>query len=90
MKHVLIILTVPVEFSDSAKAVMRDCVYQANLITTKYSKKLQFITERKLLFQILTFLLSKLKVRNYFVSKLFINNDVFLCFISFNNSPDSW
>ena len=47
MEQVLIILTVPAEFSETAKAVMRDCVFQANLIATKNSEKLQFSTERK-------------------------------------------
>jgi hypothetical protein len=47
MEHALIILTVPAEFSDAAKAIMRDCVFQANLIATKSSEKLQFSTERK-------------------------------------------
>ena len=67
MEQVLIILTVPAEFSDAARAIMRDCAFQANLIATKNTQKLQFVTERKFLF------LEKLKIRNYFVFKLFIN-----------------
>ena len=49
MEQALIILTVPAEFSDAAKAIMRECIYAANLIATKNSEKLQFSTERKLL-----------------------------------------
>jgi hypothetical protein len=48
MEQTLIILTVPAEFDDKAIAIMRECVYRANLIATMYSEKLQFITERKL------------------------------------------
>ncbi|RGB36478.1 hypothetical protein C1646_814007 [Rhizophagus diaphanus] len=47
MEQVLIILTVPAEFSDQAKAIMRECIYEAGLINVKSSEKLQFITERE-------------------------------------------
>ncbi len=65
LEQVLIILTVPAEFTDSAKAIMRDCVFQAGLIATKSSEKLQFSTERKLL-------LSKkfIRIRDDFISKI--------------------
>ncbi|CAB4441971.1 unnamed protein product [Rhizophagus irregularis] len=45
MEQVLIILTVPEGFSDQAKAIMRECIYEAGLINVKSSEKLQFITE---------------------------------------------
>uniref|UniRef100_U9TFC6 Uncharacterized protein n=1 Tax=Rhizophagus irregularis (strain DAOM 181602 / DAOM 197198 / MUCL 43194) TaxID=747089 RepID=U9TFC6_RHIID len=45
MEQVLIILTVPAVFSDQAKAIMRECIYEAGLINVKSSEKLQFITE---------------------------------------------
>ena len=53
MEETLIILTIPSEYNDSQKAIMRDCIFQANLvIATKNSKRLQFITERKFIFTI--------------------------------------
>ncbi|CAG8602704.1 16306_t:CDS:2 [Funneliformis mosseae] len=45
MDQALIILTVPAEFTDQAKAILRDCIYNAELIKTKTSEKLQFSTE---------------------------------------------
>ncbi|GBB86774.1 hypothetical protein RclHR1_01320009 [Rhizophagus clarus] len=45
MEQVLIILTVPAGFSDQAKAIMRECIYEAGLINVKNSEKLQFTTE---------------------------------------------
>ncbi|PKY34710.1 hypothetical protein RhiirB3_454690, partial [Rhizophagus irregularis] len=45
MEQVSIILTVPTGFSDQAKAIMRECIYEAGLINVKSSEKLQFITE---------------------------------------------
>ena len=48
-KHVLLVLTVPAEYSEKAKAIMRDCVHKADLIESKNSEKLQFTTERKCL-----------------------------------------
>ncbi|PKK57857.1 hypothetical protein RhiirC2_871727 [Rhizophagus irregularis] len=47
MEQVSIILTVPTGFSDQAKAIMRECIYEAGLINVKSSEKLQFITERE-------------------------------------------
>ncbi|CAB4408730.1 unnamed protein product [Rhizophagus irregularis] len=45
MDQVLIILTVPAGFSDQAKAIMRECIYEAGLINIKSSERLQFTTE---------------------------------------------
>ncbi|RIA97899.1 hypothetical protein C1645_751090 [Glomus cerebriforme] len=45
LEQVLVIVTVPAEFSDQAKAIMRECVHQAGLIATKNSEKLQLTTE---------------------------------------------
>ncbi|CAG8490367.1 uncharacterized protein OCT59_009788 [Rhizophagus irregularis] len=44
-ENVLLVLTVPMGFSEKDKDIMRECVYDANLIRNKCSKKLQFITE---------------------------------------------
>ncbi|RGB28805.1 hypothetical protein C1646_796509 [Rhizophagus diaphanus] len=44
-ESVLLILTVPTEYSEKDKAIMRECVYNAELITEKCSNKLQFTTE---------------------------------------------
>jgi hypothetical protein len=46
-ENVLLVLTVPAEYSEKDNAIMRECVYNANLIKDKYSDKLQFITARK-------------------------------------------
>jgi len=46
-KNILLVLTVPAEYSEKDKAIMRECVYNADLINHKYSQKLQFITECK-------------------------------------------
>ena len=48
-RNVLLVLTVPAEYSGKDKAIMRECVYDAGLINYKnrYSQKLQFITECK-------------------------------------------
>ena len=43
----LLVLTVPAEYSEREKAIMRECVYNARLIENKYSKNLQFTTERE-------------------------------------------
>ena len=48
MKNVLLVLTVPAEYTEGAKAVMRECAHRAELIDNINSKKLQFTTERKL------------------------------------------
>ncbi|CAB4438838.1 unnamed protein product [Rhizophagus irregularis] len=42
-ENVLLVLTVPAEFSEKDIAIMRECAYNANLINDKYSKNLQFI-----------------------------------------------
>ncbi|RIA87526.1 hypothetical protein C1645_777105 [Glomus cerebriforme] len=44
-EHVLLVLTVPAEYSDKAKATMRECAYKADLIINQFSEKLQFTTE---------------------------------------------
>jgi hypothetical protein len=46
-ENVLLIITVPAEFSDKAKAIMRVCAFNAGLIRNKFSTNLQFTTERK-------------------------------------------
>ncbi|RIA80180.1 hypothetical protein C1645_843312 [Glomus cerebriforme] len=43
--NVLLVLSIPAEYSEKEKAIMRECVYNADLISDKYSEKLQFITE---------------------------------------------
>ncbi|RGB33496.1 hypothetical protein C1646_788695 [Rhizophagus diaphanus] len=45
MEHVLLILTIPAEFSEGDKAIMRECTFNAGLIDEKNSEKLQFTTE---------------------------------------------
>ncbi|UZO18422.1 uncharacterized protein OCT59_009735 [Rhizophagus irregularis] len=44
-KNVLLVLTIPAEYSETDKVIMRQCVYNANLIEDIYSGKLQFATE---------------------------------------------
>jgi hypothetical protein len=46
-ENVLLVLTVPAEYSDKAKATLRECAYNADLIGYKSSEKLQFTTERE-------------------------------------------
>jgi hypothetical protein len=46
MEHALLVLTVPAEFSENDKAIMRECAFKAGLISEKNSEKLQFTTER--------------------------------------------
>ncbi|CAG8453450.1 12515_t:CDS:2 [Cetraspora pellucida] len=46
MEQVLLIMTVPAEFTDQANATVRECAYKAGLISTQYSEKLQLSTER--------------------------------------------
>ena len=46
-KNVLLVLTVPAEFSEKSKAIMRLCSFNAGLIEENYSTNLQFTTERK-------------------------------------------
>jgi hypothetical protein len=49
LENVLLVLPVPVEYSERAKSIMRQCIYEANLIEHINSKNLRFITERKYL-----------------------------------------
>ncbi|EXX75123.1 uncharacterized protein OCT59_021705 [Rhizophagus irregularis] len=44
-KHVLLVLTVPMEYLEEDIAIMRECVYEAELIAKRCSNKLQFTTE---------------------------------------------
>ncbi|CAI2174181.1 6284_t:CDS:2 [Funneliformis geosporum] len=44
-KNVMLVLTVPAEYSDKAKAIMRECALNAGLLSDKLSEKLQFTTE---------------------------------------------
>jgi hypothetical protein len=46
-KNTLLVITVPAEFSEMSKAIMRTCAYNANLIEEEYSTNLQFTSERK-------------------------------------------
>ncbi|GBC29246.2 hypothetical protein GLOIN_2v1484167 [Rhizophagus irregularis DAOM 181602=DAOM 197198] len=45
MEHVLLVVSIPAEFSESDKAIMRECTFNAGLIGEKNSEKLQFTTE---------------------------------------------
>ena len=47
LENVLIVITVPAEYSEKDKAIMRECAHNAGLINGRYSEKLQFTTERK-------------------------------------------
>ena len=47
-ENVLLVLTVPAEYGDGSKAILRECAYNAELIGDINSRKLQFTTERKL------------------------------------------
>jgi hypothetical protein len=46
-KHVLLVLTIPAEFSENSKAIMRTCAFNAQLTNNIHSTNLQFTTERK-------------------------------------------
>ena len=46
-ENVLLVLTVPAECSETSKAIMRKCVFDAELINEEDSISLQFTTERK-------------------------------------------
>lgn len=46
-ENVLFVLTVPAEFSEKDKTIMRKCAHKAKLIKSKSSKNLEFTTERK-------------------------------------------
>ncbi|RIA82807.1 hypothetical protein C1645_834766 [Glomus cerebriforme] len=43
--NVLLVITVPAEFSEKSKAIMRMCAFDAGLINEKFSPNLQFTTE---------------------------------------------
>uniref|UniRef100_U9TWG5 Hsp70 family protein n=1 Tax=Rhizophagus irregularis (strain DAOM 181602 / DAOM 197198 / MUCL 43194) TaxID=747089 RepID=U9TWG5_RHIID len=44
-ENVLLVLSVPAEYSEKDKSIMRKCAYNAGLINVKNSKNLEFITE---------------------------------------------
>jgi hypothetical protein len=46
MNDVLLVLTIPAEYSENDKAIMRECTFNAGLISDKNSERLQFTTER--------------------------------------------
>ncbi|PKY53120.1 hypothetical protein RhiirA4_471164 [Rhizophagus irregularis] len=46
-EDVLLVLTIPAEYSEMDKVIMRQCVYNADLIKDRDSEKLQFTTESK-------------------------------------------
>lgn len=46
-ENVLLVITIPAEFSETTKAIMRTCAFDAGLIKRKYSTNLKFTTERK-------------------------------------------
>lgn len=48
MTQAKIIITVPAEFSEKSKSIMRECAYNAGLINDLHTNHLQFTTERKL------------------------------------------
>ncbi|RIA82252.1 hypothetical protein C1645_809690 [Glomus cerebriforme] len=45
MQQVLFVLTVPAEYSENDKAIMRECAFNAELVADKCSEQLQFTTE---------------------------------------------
>jgi hypothetical protein len=47
LERVLIVITVPAEYSEKDKGIMRECVHKAGLIKERESINLQFTTERK-------------------------------------------
>ncbi|RIA90030.1 hypothetical protein C1645_876360 [Glomus cerebriforme] len=44
-ENVLLILTIPEDYSDKDKDIIRECAHNAKLIKSKSSQKLQFVTE---------------------------------------------
>ena len=56
LTNVLLVLTVPAEYTEGTKAIMRECVHKAGLIDDINSIKLQFITEGKLQLANMSFL----------------------------------
>ncbi|GES97257.1 hypothetical protein GLOIN_2v1678905 [Rhizophagus clarus] len=45
MERVLLVLTIPAEFTENDKAIMRECAFNAGLIGEKNSENLQFTSE---------------------------------------------
>ncbi len=64
-KNVLLVLSVPAEYSEKEKAIMRKCAYNAKLIDDPNTKFLQFTTERMLNFYLLLFLNFEFKIIIY-------------------------
>ena len=54
-ENVLLVLTVPAEYPEEARHIMRKCVYLARLIEDMLSKNLQFVTECKYLHNLYLF-----------------------------------
>ncbi|CAG8560657.1 13331_t:CDS:2 [Racocetra persica] len=48
LRNVLLVFAVPAEFSEKVKGIMRECIYNAELIETPNSQNLQFTTEHTL------------------------------------------
>ena len=46
-ENVLLVLTVPAEFPERSKAILRECVFNAGLLEEIHSTNLQFTTERE-------------------------------------------
>ncbi len=46
-ENVLLVITVPAEFSEKSKVIMRNCAFDAELMDKVDSINVQFITERK-------------------------------------------
>lgn len=49
-KNVLLVLSVPAEYSEKEKAIMRECAFYAELIENQDTEFLQFTTERTLIY----------------------------------------
>ena len=45
MENVLLVLTIPADYSENDKAIMRGCIFNAGLTNYRGSEKLQFVTE---------------------------------------------
>jgi len=45
-KNVLLVLTVPAEYSHKERAIMRECAFKADLTGEENTENLQFTTER--------------------------------------------
>ncbi len=68
-EDVLLVVTIPAEFPEKSKAIMRICVYNAGLIKEECSTNLQFTTERKHLKSI--YLISNLDI-SLFISFIYL------------------